>query len=119
MLPRPLRLKNTLLFQKAFRYGKPFFFGNIGARIVFRSGSGRKFGFIATKKMFRRAVDRNTVRRILSEAVFLIQDSFPEDASIVLFLRNRPEEIRFDVISDDIKGLVRGISSSFPSKRTV
>jgi len=119
MLPWSLRLKNPLLFQKAFRYGKPFFFGNIGVRIVFHSGSPRKFGFIAAKKMFRRAVDRNRVKRLLSEAIFPVRDIFPEDASIVLFLRNRPEILEFGIIRNDIEGLLRVVNASFPSKRTL
>jgi ribonuclease P protein component len=119
MLPGLLRLKNPLSFQKAFRYGKPFFFGNIGSRIVFQTGNGRKIGFVVAKKMFHHAVDRNRVKRIFSEATHPLSDAFPEDASIVLFLRKRPEAVELSGFQNDIRGLIRAINMSFQSKKQV
>lgn len=116
MLPRSSRLKNPLLFQKAFRYGKPFFFGDLGCRVVFNGGGNLKIGFIAAKKMFRRATERNYVRRLLSEAVFPHLGSFPEDAYLVVSFRSRPESFDLEKIRKDISGLVRIISAETRKK---
>jgi ribonuclease P protein component len=110
MLPRSVRLKNPISFHKAFRYGKPFFFGNIGCRILFSHTSDLKIGFAVRKKMFRLAVQRNRARRILSEATLSALDSFPENAHLVIFFRSRPERIDLSDLKRDISGLVRIVS---------
>ncbi|NTW89727.1 MAG: ribonuclease P protein component [Candidatus Moranbacteria bacterium] len=112
MLPSALRLKNPLSFQKAFRFGRAFFFGNVGCRIVFSAKSGRKFGFLSAKKMFRLSVERNRARRILSEAVAPVASSFPEDAHIVLFFRSKPEHLEMGAVRHDLDGLINAICAS-------
>lgn len=119
MLPRTLRLKNPLSFQKAFRFGKPFFFGNVGSRVLFRAGKGRKIGIVSAKKMFRLAVDRNRARRILSEAMLPVLDRFPEDAHIVVFFRSSPESIDILSVKDDMEGLIRTIARSGPPNKKI
>jgi ribonuclease P protein component len=112
MLSRALRLKNPLSFQKAFRFGKAFFFGNVGCRIFFSEKSGRKFGFVAAKKMFRLSVERNRARRLLSEVVAPVVALFPEDAHIVLFFRSKPERLEFEAVRSDLDGLITAICAS-------
>ncbi|NTW75340.1 MAG: ribonuclease P protein component [Candidatus Moranbacteria bacterium] len=113
MLRRTLRLKTPAVFQKAFRFGRAFFFGVVGCRVVFCTGGGRKFGFVAAKKMFKTAVERNHARRILSEAVYSITASFPENVHIVLFFRSRPENVPFKVIQKDIVGLANLVKTAY------
>jgi RNase P protein component len=59
--------------------------------------------------MFRKAVDRNRARRMLSEAVADAVLLFPENAQLVLFFRGRPERFELEVIKKDVRGLIRTI----------
>lgn len=106
MLPKSSRLKKPELFQKAFRFGKPFFFGNVGCKILFSGGNGKKIGFSLSKKLFPHAVDRNRAKRLLSEAVGLSWNDIPEDVFMVFFLRGREGFSEKEKISKDVSGLI-------------
>ncbi len=101
------------MFQKAFRFGRAFFFGAVGCRVVVCDEGGRKFGCIAAKKMFKTAVERNHARRILSEAVYPIAASFPENVHIVLFFRSRPENMSLEVVQKDMAGLANLVKTAY------
>ena len=114
MLPKSSRLKNPELFQKAFRFGKPFFFGNVGCKIASSGESGKKIGFSLSKKLFPHAVDRNKAKRLLSEAVGLLWDDIPEGVFVVFFLRTREGFSEKEMISKDVSGLVSKLNGYKP-----
>lgn len=120
MVPRQYRMRNPLLIQKAFRFGKPFFFGNLGCRILFRSVSGKKIAYITPKKVFRLATERNRARRILSEALTAQIGRFPQDAQAVVFFRGKPDPARdSESVQRDVEGILRLITGQDNGKSAV
>ena len=87
MLPKRLRLKDASLFQKAFRGGKPFFFGSIVCKALFTEKNRTLVGFAVSKKAFPRAVDRNRVKRMLSEPIQHLYGDIPDGWNLVFSLR--------------------------------
>lgn len=114
MLPKSLRLKNSELFQKAFRFGKPFFFGNIGCKVIFSQDIGKKVGFSLSKKLFPRAVDRNQAKRTLSDAAAFFWDDIPEGVFVVFFLRAHEGFLGKEIVMKDFSGLISKINVSKP-----
>ena len=70
MLGRESRLSDPLDFKRVQESGKVFQFSNFGIA-TFERGDDKpsRFGFVISVKVAKRAVDRNNVKRILSEAV--------------------------------------------------
>jgi ribonuclease P protein component len=73
MLPRRYRLKHRGLFAKAMSSGKvlcntPFFIA-LGLPRSYQSGTPTRYGFIVSKKVSKKAVVRNKIRRRLSAAL--------------------------------------------------
>lgn len=89
MLPKRFRLKDASLFQKAFRSGKPFFFGDITCRAIFLDGARVKIGFAVSKKLFPRAVDRNAMKRILADPIQELYEEIPGGWQMVFSLRKK------------------------------
>lgn len=114
MLPKSLRLKNTELFQKAFRFGKPFFFGSVGCKVLFSQDMGKKIGFSLSKKMFPRAVDRNSAKRALADAAVFFLDDIPEGSFVVFFIRAREGIFQKETVMRDFSGLISKINMSKP-----
>ncbi|NTW46051.1 MAG: ribonuclease P protein component [Candidatus Moranbacteria bacterium] len=118
MVPRVYRLKNPLSVQKAFRYGKPFFFGNVSARILFNVDDTTKIACVSAKKTFRLATDRNRARRILSESIKPFLGGFPSNAYVVLSFKRKPEGgVGLVSTMNDIEGLVKAINSGFSGRK--
>lgn len=86
MLPKRFRLKDASLFQRTFRSGKPFFFESVACKAIFLPKEKKRIGFAVSKKLFPRAVDRNHVKRVLSDAVHQSYEEIPDGWQIVFFL---------------------------------
>lgn len=69
MLPASNRLKRKKDFERVFRNGRKFNAGCLSFRTAENGLKTSRFGFIFGKKVSKRAVIRNKVRRRLQEAV--------------------------------------------------
>lgn len=109
MLQKRFRIKDASLFQKAFRGGKPFFFGDIACRAIFLNGDRARVGFAISKKFFPRAVDRNVIKRLLAEATHESYKEIPDGWQIVFSLRRKTVLDR-DGARKAVLGIIRKIS---------
>lgn len=70
MLGRESRLSDPQDFKRVQEKGKVFQFTNFGIATFDREDTDpSRYGFVISVKVAKRAVDRNNVKRILSEAV--------------------------------------------------
>lgn len=73
MLPKKYRLKDKNDFQRAYKEGRFFSFGDITVHFIKNRLAFSRFGFVVGKAFSKSAVDRNRARRILrasAEKVF-------------------------------------------------
>jgi ribonuclease P protein component len=98
MLKKSLRLRGKEDFNRIFRYSKPIFFNEIGCRYLSRatreitpSHNPLRVAFSFSKKHLPLAIQRNRLRRVLSEAIFQLKDEWPENVDIVFFVRKKPQ----------------------------
>lgn len=108
MLPKPLRLKDKSLFQKAFRGGKSFFFGNITCKALFTGDGYAHVGLSISKKVFPRAVDRNAVKRVFARVVRGFYKDIPDGWQVVFSFKgtNIPND---DEIRDGVEATIQKI----------
>lgn len=71
--------------------------------LVLKSEEGKKFGFIISKKISKRAVDRNKIKRKLAEGVRLNMDSLNGDYKIVFLAKKILLTSPMEVIGEEIK----------------
>ncbi len=71
MLPKVQRLTKAKEFQELFRRGRGVRAGSMLLRVAASKDEKMHVAFVVSKKTAPRAVDRNRIRRLLSEAVRL------------------------------------------------
>lgn len=92
MLKKGFRLRKKEDFERVFRFGKPLFFSEIGCRYLVNDKFLR-LGFSFGKKHLPLAVDRNRLRRVLSEAFFEAKKEWPKSVDIVFFTVRKPKKV--------------------------
>lgn len=65
MLPKENRLKNKKDFERVFKEGKGFREGPLFLKVVKNGLRESRFGFIVSKKVFKKATARNKIKRQL------------------------------------------------------
>ncbi len=71
------------------------------------STANSRCGVIASKRTFRRAVDRNRAKRLLREAFRLERGDLPFVCDVVLIGRRRILECRIASVREDFRSLIR------------
>lgn len=69
MLPKENRLKNKKDFEKVFKKGKGCGEDFLYVKFLGNSLKDSRFGFIASTKFSKKAVERNKIKRALREAI--------------------------------------------------
>ena len=86
-LPRNKSLKSKILIERLFKQGDSI--SKYPVRLVYLKTNYDKdenfqVGFSVPKKKFKRAVDRNRIKRLMREAFRLQQYSLPQDKKMIL-----------------------------------
>jgi ribonuclease P protein component len=93
--------------EKGFVYQSPFF----GFAVLKKDDDKKCFGFIISKKISKRAVDRNRIKRLLAEAVRQNLDKFQNGFRGVFLVKKNILGIDFETIKKELINLNEKISS--------
>ena len=101
-LPRDRRLRRSGDFQTTFEGGRRF----VGRYMVLwpreaEDAAGR-LGVVASKRTFRRSVDRSRAKRLLREAFRLHRGDLREDRDVILVARWRILDVGCRDVEDDL-----------------
>ncbi len=99
MLPLKNRLLKKKEFEGVFKKGENFKKGFLGLKFINNDLSYNRFGFVVSKKVSPRAVDRNKIKRKLRH---LIKEFLPEikpGNDIVLIVFKKEKEVKKDLIN--------------------
>lgn len=105
-----LKKENRLRGKKEFETIKEK--GNLVAGKLFSllilksSNKHSQFGFIVSKKIDQRAVVRNRIRRLLSEAVNKLLPQIPENLKIIVLAKHPLKESQLNSILQEFKTLI-------------
>ena len=101
-LSRRQCISRTSVFQEAFKQGRPY----VGKFMVMRLRKGEDaclcLGVIASKRTFRRAVDRSRAKRLLRESYRLNRCSLEEGQDIVLVARRAILGVKRQEVDKDL-----------------
>ena len=102
--------KNERLGRKEFQRATWRKTGNTPHFLLFESRnkeSGKRFGVVIQRKI-KGAVVRNRIRRSIKEFFRLNKDLFSDRHDYSVRVIRRPERIRFDLISTELRSLLTG-----------
>lgn len=106
-LPRHRRLTESHHFEEAFEQARKI----VGGRMVLwvRAGAGAalRVGAVASRRSFRRSVDRSRARRLLREAFRRIRYRLQGDVDVVLLARPALLSSRGDACEKELLALVK------------
>lgn len=112
--PRQYRLTKTDEYSSVFSFRKavksPHFLLHYKSRPSSDEARGARLGLVVAKRLLRRAVDRNLVRRLARENFRLLHPRLlPRD--FVLRLTNRPVMFDRSALAEEIRGLLQKVMS--------
>lgn len=111
MLKKAFRLRKTGDFDRAFQRGKPLFFGEIGCRIAKNDFNHIRLGFSFSKKHLNLAVERNRLRRVLSEGFSGIQAKpLHQGVDIVFFTTSKPKKVDSATFRPAVESIIEHIN---------
>lgn len=102
MLPQKNRLKRKKDFNLTFKKGKSFRSKLVEIKLRKVEGNEKKFAFVAPVKCFKKATERNRVKRILREIIREKTDKIVNGVNVIFiakedFLNHNFEEIEKEV----------------------
>lgn len=70
-------------------------------------GADKRLGVVASKRTFRRAVDRNRARRVMREVYRMNRHLLSQSCDVVMVARGRILTARFDQVWKEFESLAR------------
>lgn len=100
MLQKKNRLKKQKDFDLVFQKGHSFFSKEFRLRVVQRENLESRFAFVVSSKTLKRAVDRNRIRRQLSEIIRLSLANIKGGYDVVFFINKEAHEKPYEELQN-------------------
>jgi len=108
MLAKKYRLTGSGDFAKVQSEGRTFQSANFGVAILDRKDDNPpRFAFIVSTKIAKDAVDRNTIKRHMSETVRLMTSEVKNGLDVVFLAKTSIMRIPADTIVREVRAAVR------------
>ena len=117
MLPKEYRLKKRIAFNATYRTGRSFHKDGITVFVgkEKKNEMVTKFGFVVSKKIHKRAVKRNRIKRIMRESVRLYlksnQDFDCKYMSLIFIASGRLLDKNFKEVDISIKKIMSSLNA--------
>jgi len=111
VLPKKHRLKKKKEFERVFKKGKSAKKDFLFIKFIKNSLDTTRFGFIVSRKISKKAVVRNKVKRRLREATREMLPEIKPGYDIVVVAQRGIEKLNFFQIKDNLKELLKKINS--------
>ncbi len=103
MLPLKNRLKKERDFQRVFDKGRFVASDLISVKFVGNGTDDTRVGFIVSKKVSKKAVLRNKIKRMLREDIKMKMDSMETGFDIIVIAKKGISEADRDKVTDDLE----------------
>lgn len=110
MLPSKNRLTKRTDFARVYRSGSFFSEGPISLKAVKNELELTRIGFSIEKKFFKKAIERNRIKRVLREAFRIKLKDLKVGLDIVVFYKKHEEKPDFKIISEVAKKLINKLN---------
>jgi ribonuclease P protein component len=104
MLSREYILKGKKNFENVQKEGRLFQSSSFGIAYLKREDTGpSRFGFVVSTKIAKEAVQRNRIKRALSEAVRFMMKEIKEGYEVVFLAKQRSAKEPTDVLMREVR----------------
>ncbi len=108
MLAKKYRLTASSVFKKVQEMGTTFQSANFGVAILDRQDSDpSRFAFIISTKVAKDAVDRNTIKRHMSETIRLMTKDIKDGRDIIFLAKTSIIRIPAESLIREVRAAVR------------
>ncbi|MCK5475746.1 MAG: ribonuclease P protein component [Candidatus Pacebacteria bacterium] len=106
MLKKELRIRKQKDFENIYSKGVYCSEGFLAVKFIGNKELFSRFGFIVSKKISKKAVERNRIKRILRESIRLSKSQIKKGYDIILITRNGIESRTYREISNTVEKLL-------------
>ncbi|PIP60831.1 ribonuclease P protein component [Candidatus Uhrbacteria bacterium CG22_combo_CG10-13_8_21_14_all_47_17] len=120
MLKQYLRLRKAKDFALLSQHGRAIYNPLFTLRLR-KSGADSRVGFVASKKVFKKAVDRNRVKRRMRAALAGLQGEWPEGFDLLFIIKREVMSVAFAELKEAVRQTFVKIPETMkkpPKKRT-
>ncbi len=107
MLPKENRLKKKKEFEMVFKNGRSIKGQDFFLKYLGNGTNKTKIGFVVSKKVSKKAVERNKTKRRLREAFRIIDEEMKDGISIVVVAYPSLKARKFSEIRQEIEGALK------------
>jgi ribonuclease P protein component len=111
MLPRENRLTKRTDFANVYRIGRFSSEGPLSAKSAPNKSEISRIGFSIEKKFFKKAVERNRMKRVLREAFRENLKELKTGLDIVIFYKKSEKNPDYQEISELVKKIIKKINT--------
>ncbi|MFH0969717.1 MAG: ribonuclease P protein component [Patescibacteria group bacterium] len=109
MLPKKNRLIKRVDFNRVYRYGNFIAEGPLSIKFAKNELKNARIGFSIEKKFFKKATERNKIKRLLRKAFHLNLAEIKLGMDIVVFYKKSEGKPDFKIISELVEKLIKKI----------
>jgi len=100
MLTKKNRLAKKKDFERVYRRGKSFFSREMGIKAIKNNLDVSRFGFVASLKVSKKAVERNRIKRRLREIVRKALPRLESGFDCVILTRPEIKELKYQELGE-------------------
>ncbi|MFA6184561.1 MAG: ribonuclease P protein component [Candidatus Shapirobacteria bacterium] len=108
MLKRENRIRLKKEFAEIKNKGRILYSPLFGFLTCKENDDQKKFGFIVSKKISKKAVDRNRIRRVLSEVVRKKLEKFENGTRVIFLTKKEILGKKYDEVEKEINRIIEG-----------
>jgi len=107
MLAKSFILKRRSDFEVVKEKGRLYQSPLFGMLVMNQNVGGVKFGFLISKRISKRAVDRNRIRRLMAEAVRFNLKEIDKKVWLVFLVKKKMLSVKQDEVKREMENMMR------------
>lgn len=109
MLKKEFRIRKQKDFENVFKKGIYFSNKFLTLKVVKNNLFFSRFGFVVSKKISKKAIERNRIKRLMSEFIRLSQKEIKPDLDIIFITKPEIRGKKFKEIKEFMEKLLKNL----------
>ena len=111
MFPKNQRITDKKDFDLIFKKGRKAYSPFFGVRTIPNNLDIQRFAVLVSKKVSKKAVKRNRIKRVIREAIKTNASLFPENTDTVLYVTPKALNITLDTAQKEVLKIAKSLEN--------